>query len=887
MRLLILSFLSIPLFFPTVRASAPDTASRPIVTTFRSEHPILIDGELNEKDWQRAPLTGFVQKDPVEGAPASQKTEVWTAYDDAAIYIAARLNDSRPDSIVQRIGRRDSDIKADWFYVAIDSYHDRRTAFYFGVYAGGSVTDGTHYNDSWDDNSWDGVWDAASIITDSGWNVEMRIPYSQLRFSKEESYTWGINFGRQLERRKEESYFVMVPKGESGWVSRFADLVGIREISPPARLEILPYVVGSTLETNQFHANDPFNDGLSFTRNMGADLKLGLGSNLTLDATINPDFGQVEVDPAVVNLSQFETFYDEKRPFFIEGSNYFSFGQGGANSNWSFNWGNPNFFYSRRIGRSPQGRERHEGFTDRPDGTTILFAGKVTGKIMDGWSLAALSAVTQREYSRVDDGNGNRYRDLVEPMASYSVVRSQREFNSGTRALGFIGTATFRELKDAFLVDRFNRRAFAFGIDGWTNLDPKRQYVLTGWLSTTRVEGTPAQMVAIQRSPLHYYQRPDIDYVSLDSTARSLSGLAGRFAINKQEGNMKLNTAFGFITPGFESNDMGFLFRTDAINMHLALGYNWYQPAGLFRRRGFTVATFRNYTFGKQRTGEGYFLMGNAELTNYWEVFGDFNFNRAVIDNRATRGGPMMMTTNQYGGGIGVETDSRHAFVGSFGVFGGRSESGGHRIGVSPGLEVKPAPNVSVRISPEFMRDITIAQYVHSVADSLYGATYGKRYIFGKLDQKEFSSSVRVDWTFTPKLSLQVYMQPLISVGSYGEFKELREPGTYTFNVYGQDNGSEIVQTDEGYSVDPDGASGSAESFALENPDFNFKSLRGNAVLRWEYLPGSTIFFVWTHGQTNFDNPGDFKFGRDLGRMLGAPDHENVFLIKLAYWWQP
>jgi hypothetical protein len=867
--------------------STPDTMKvgvRPTIEALRAAAPPVIDGRLSEQLWQRPGSTRFTQRDPVEGTPPTQRTEVWVSYDDEALYVAARMFDSAPDSITARIGRRDADLASDMFYVGVDSYHDRRTGFFFMVYASGAISDGTLFNDDWDDNSWDGIWDAATQIDDKGWTAELRIPYSQLRFPEQESHVWGINFIRRIDRNKERDDFVLVPKAESGFTSRFADLTGIREIHPPSRLEILPYVVSGTRFTNQIDAGDPFRSSTSFNGNFGADVKLGLGSNLTLNATFNPDFGQVEVDPAVVNLSAFETFYDEKRPFFIEGSNTFSFGYGGSNNNWGFNWGNPNFFYSRRVGRAPRGSVQHDGFTDVPDGTTILGAAKLTGKI-DTWTIGSIHAFTEREYARVDDGAGNRFRDIVEPFTSYNVVRAQREFNSGHQGLGFIGTAVGRDMNAPYLADQFNSSSYSGGLDGWTNLDSSGTYVITGWFAGSRVQGDRSRITALQQSSLHYFQRSDSKYLDLDTTATSMSGYGGRVAINKQKGNFSLNTAVGIISPGFDSNDMGFMFRTDVINAHLVLGYNWYEPDGFFRSKWFNVATFRSYNYGGEKTGEGYFWFSGATLMNYWHANLQFQFNPAVVDPRGTRGGPIMKGTNAYSASTYWSTDSRSSVVYELGVSSGRSESGGYRVTVDPGISFKPSPGVSVSFYPEVNRDITMAQWVTNIDDASAVTTLGTRPVFAKIDQREYSASIRLDWTFTPKLSLQLYMQPLISVGTYSEFKELRMPGTYTFNRYGVDNGSSIAQTDAGYEIDPDGTG--QHAFAIDNPDFNFKSLRGNAVLRWEYLPGSTLYFVWTQSRTNFDNPGTFDFGRDLGNTFGARDYDSAFLVKLAYWWHP
>lgn len=860
----------------------PDPLTADEVRAFRTQAFISVDGILSEQEWQQPGITGFIQKDPDQGQPSSQKTEVWVCYDNEALYVAARLHDSSPESIVRRIGRRDAYLDADWFYFGIDSYHDKRTGFYFGVYAGGTVRDGTLYNDSWDDDSWDGVWDSATRIDDLGWTVEMRIPYSQLRFPEQDSYVWGVNFGRNIERLNEESYLVMVPKEESGWVSRFAELHGVEQIDPPHRLELLPYVASSA-EFLRAEAGDPFNDGSQLTGNAGLDAKVGLGSNLTMNATINPDFGQVEVDPAVVNLTQFETFFDERRPFFIEGSNFFSYGFGGANNNWGFNFGTPDFFYSRRIGRSPRGEVQHNGYSDVPGNTSILGAAKLTGKPAEEWSLATLHAVTAREYGRTDS-SGTRFSDVVEPLAYYGVLRLHREIDQGRHGVGMIGTAAVFDLNEAYLTSSFNRGGFSGGLDGWTTLDNDGVWVVTGWTALSLVTASEARMVDVQESSLRYYQQPDQSYKRVDSSRTSLTGIGGRFALNKQKGTWYLNSAFGFMTPGFEVNDLGFQFRADILNGHVVTGYRWYTPDGTFRRKIVNVAAFRSYDFGGRRVGEGYFLFANTELMNYWGTWLDLGFNPAYVDTRNTRGGPAMRTTNAYFTSGEVWTDSRQPIVVSLQVGAGRSESGGWRYDVRPGVSWKPASGLDLSFSPGFTRDITIAQWVDNVDDLTAASTYGARYLFGRLDQTEISGSFRLNWTFNPKLSLQVYLQPLISVGSYDVFKELRQPDTYSFNIYGE-NGSTIEERDGEYLVDPDGP-GPAPEFRFDDPDFNFKSLRGNIVLRWEYLAGSTIYFVWTQGRTDERNPGSFNLGTDVENLLSSPA-DNVFLVKISYWFNP
>lgn len=856
-----------------------DSTSRPMIPAIRTTGDIHIDGKLDEPVWQRAGITSFTQLDPVEGAVATEKTEVWVAYDDAALYIAARLHDS-PDSISSQIGRHDDFVDSDWFLVGIDSYHDRRTGFYFAVNPAGSVRDGTLYNDSWSDNTWDGIWSTATTIDDSSWTVEIRIPYSQLRFPVQSSYTWGINFHRTILRKNEEDYYVMVPKKESGYVSRFADLVGIADINPPKKLEVLPYVASSG-KYLQHSTGDPFNPGSVYSQGIGADVKLGLGSNLTLNGTINPDFGQVELDPAVVNLTQYETFYNEKRPFFVEGSNFFDFGSGGANNNWGFNWGTPQFFYSRRIGRSPTGSVQHNGFTDIPDKTQIIGAAKITGKVSDDWSLAAMQAVTAREFGKVDS-SGVRFSDEVEPLAYYGVVRSLREFDDGVHGLGVLATATVRDLDQPYLVENYNKRAFTAGSDGWITLDKDKVWVLTGWIAGTRMEGAASRMLQLQESPLHYYQRPDVHAVHLDSSATSLSGYGGRVALNKQSGNFYLNAAFGVISPGFETSDLGYFFRSDLINSHIVAGYQWFQPDGFFRSKSFQVATYRSYDFDGDITGHGYFLFYNFQLMNFWGASGDFSYNPGVFDTRNTRGGPKFKNTNGYGSWINIWSDSRHSMTYSLYAEAGHSESGSFYYDGGPSFQWKATPSLRFTFSPYYTRNYTFAQYVDQVSDPAATATYGTRYLFAQLDQREISAGIRVDWVFSPRLSLQVYMQPLISVGRYSAFKELARPGEFAFTTLDSRTDAE---NDLVY-IYPNGVNNPTDVIAESNPDFNYKFLLGNAILRWEYMPGSAIYLVWTHQQTNNDDPGNYAFGPNLGHLI-TERGDNVFQVKVSYWWNP
>ena len=853
------------------------------IEAVRTNEPMSIDGRFLEAVWQREGFSDFTQREPDEGKPPTQKTELWVAYDDDALYIAALMHDTSPDSIVGRSGRRDADFNSDMLTVIIDSYNDKRSGFSFAVNPKGAVTDGIIFNDTQDDDTWDGVWDAAARVNKYGWWAEIRIPFSQLRFAEATSYRWGFHAFRTIQRRKEEDWIVSVPLDETPRMSKAAQLIGISGISPHPNIEVVPYVTARG-EYVQDVAGNPFNDGSIYAGNAGADLKWGIGNNFVLNATVNPDFGQVEVDPAVVNLSQYETFFAEKRPFFVEGSNFFNFGRGGANSFWSFNWSDPLYFYSRRVGRSPRGSVQHNGFADIPDRTSILGAAKITGKISQGWSVGALESLTARESAEVDSA-GVRFTDPVEPLASTTVIRSLYEFDEARHGLGVLGTGLLRDLKDPSLRDSYNERSFSGGLDGWATLDDERAWVLSGWATASNIQGSPARITSVQNSSAHYFQRPDASHLTLKTNATSLSGFASRLVLNKQKGSWQFNSGFGLITPGFDANDLGFLSSADIINAHVMIGYQWFDPDRTFRRKGWNLGLFQSYNFGRLKTSEGGFLFWNLKFLNYWGMRGVFGFNSPVIDATTTRGGPYMKTTWGYVSDLQLYSDPRNNVEGLLIFAGGRTESGGYRFSVEPSITFKPGPALNVSVSGSFFRDLTTAQWVQVQPDPTAAQTFGTRYVFGRLDQKELSAILRVDFAFTPKMSLQAFIQPLISVGMYDQFKELARPGAYEFNTYGK-NGSTITYANDVYTIDPDGSAGPVPLFTVNNPNFNFKSLRANFVFRWEYFPGSTIYLVWTNSREDFADPGQFSINRDLTSLFSA-NADNVLALKLTYWINP
>ncbi len=851
------------------------------VIAHKVQKKIIIDGLLNEESWKTKPVSGFLQREPYEGQPARQKTKVWVSYDKNYLYIAAKLYDDNPKLIDKAIMRRDNLVDSDWFFAYLDTYNDDRTGYFFAVNAGGSIADGTYYNDTWQDKSWDGIWESKTKINEDGWSLEIKIPFSQLRFNETGKMIWGINFSRTIKRDGEKLFYKMVPSTENGFVSQFPDLIGLTKIHQKLRIEALPYIVQ---KANYLIHNkkDPFYKNNQFPTAIGADFKIGFGSNFNLDITANPDFGQVEVDPAVVNLSAFETFYQEKRPFFIEGQNTFNFGNGGLKSNWGFNFSDPKLFYSRRIGRSPQGSTSSYDFIDRPKETRILGAAKLTGKIDDSWSLGIVSAATERTYATLDN-NGTRTEEEIEPFTHYGVLRSLKQFNNGRQGLGFMLTSVNRDLRTDNLKKTLAKQAYTFGMDGWTFLDTAKVYVLSAYAVGSYVNGTSQQITRLQQEPYRYFQRPDATYSVLDKNLTSLSGLYSRVTLSKQKGNVYMNASVGTVTPGFENNDLGFQWSADKIYGHLVLGYRWFKPGKIFRRKFLYATHSRIYDYEGNLNNNLYMLYTYSELLNYYGISFDIWYYTESFSKSLTRGGPLVKTPGATIMNLSLSSDRRKNFLCS--VTGGylKDNLGGFSRSIKIKGEWKPNTQLSLSIEPLYRIQKNTRQWIGNFNDPLAKNMYGKHYVFANLDQETISASIRMNWSFTPTLSLQLYLQPLLAVGKYSQFKELAKPKTMLINNYGENNSTITYNSDKDYYiVDPDG-SGPAEEFSFRNPNFNYKSLRGTVVLRWEVLPGSIFYLVWTQDRTNFLDPGELRFGRDFSNLLDS-ESNNIFLAKFSYW---
>jgi len=852
----------------------------------RAPSSINIDGKLNEPAWAAAVPSGdFTQSYPNVGAKATDPTEVRVLYDDDALYVGVRMFDAHPDSIAAQLARRDaSGIYSDWLHVMVDSYRDRRTSFRFSVNPRGVQKDVLEFDDKGgEDLNWDAVWQVATAVDSLGWTAEYRIPFSQLRFGgmqKGVERVWGIQIMRDVARRNERDSWSPWKLTDPGFVSLEGDLAGILDIPTPRRLEVMPYVSAKLTRAPGDPAN-PFYRANDTKPSTGVDLKYGLPSGLTLTATANPDFGQVEVDPAVVNLSAYETFFPEKRPFFVEGANIFNIGS----INGGPSYGNQQIFYSRRIGRPPQ-RFADGQFVDAPNATTILGAGKLTGKV-GAWTVGLLNALTGEEKARVIDGSNVESTTPVEPLTNYFVGRVKRDFRGGNTIIGLGGTAVNRDLSDTVFKNLLRASADVGSLDfehRWAN----RQWSLTGALSRSLIEGSTAVIQSAQQSSARYYQRPDADYLSLDPAATSLSGYSTKLGLVKS-GTWSFSATAKDISPGFEVNDLGFMGRVDYRNIGSGASYNNYQPGKLLRSYSLFAGTNHAWNHGGDKIWTSFFNQVTFNFTNLWSFYAGGEYDPSAIDDRLTRGGPLGRQPTQWGAWTQVTSDQRrsvsyNAYANYYG-----DEAHGYAKDVTLGVDVRPSSSVHLTLSPSLSLYHNTIQFVRGATDALATTTYGRRYVFSDLFQTTLSATTRVEWTLTPLLSFQLYAQPFASAGRFKGFKELATPGTQQYAVYGRDNGSTITPVPDpttgkvlSYAVDPDGA-GVAPAFSISNPDFRTHSLRGNAVVRWEYRPGSALFFVWQQQREDFlPFEGDFRTSRETRGIFGRPS--NVFLVKATYW---
>lgn len=805
----------------------------------------VIDGRPGDASWSTARvISDFLEYEPQEGAEPRFRTEVRLLYDDKYLYVLGRMYDPAPDSIISLLSRRDVRTESEQLKLVIDSYHDRRTAYQFITNPAGVKRDFYVYNDNVEDPTWDAVWDVETSIDSLGWVAEFRIPFSQIRFSKDAEKTFGLLIVGDVARTRQRISWPLFRRNVQGYVSQAGEIRGIANLPQPRRLEVTPYVV--TKNFTRLESSGRFATPQATTA--GADIKYGLGSNLTLDATVNPDFGQVEADPSVLNLSAFEQFFEERRPFFLEGAGIFQF----RTHCDDIDTGCTGLFYSRRIGRAPQLGQVY-GDASSPTASRILGASKLSGRLASGLSVGLLAAATEREV-----GTSNR---TIEPQTNFTVARLQQDLRNGRTGIGVILTGTNRSL-DSWTNDVLRRNAFTGGVD-FRHRFFSNNYEVTASLAASAINGSAASIAATQRNGVHQYNRPDGSLV-YDPTRRSLSGDAERVSISKFGGGItRFQTVYQRFSPGFESNDLGFLTGADhqMFRNWFALQFN--QPTRFYRRLFMNFNTQNTWNTSGLALSQGLNTNWHTELPNTWWFHGGVNINdrTATYDDRVARGGPAVRRSPTMNGFVGVEGDRRTWYTPTLFAGAATSDEGlSSAAWIEPGLQFRVSSRFSASLGVMYERGTNADQWHSNITPEGSSTTH---YTFARLDQSTVRMTTRINYTLTPTLSLQLWAQPFVTVGDFSDWKELNQPHTASF-------ASRFKPYDGG---DPGG--------------FNIRELRSNTVLRWEYRPQSVLFFVYQQGRSaRLQSPNDFEFSRDVGGIFDLHPY-NTFLVKASFWLNP
>jgi hypothetical protein len=828
-----------------VAAAVPRLPPGSTVHATRAAAPPVLDGLEDDVVWTSTPVIDrFLEAKPTEGAEPKYRTEARVAYDQHNLYVLVRAFDPHPDSIISLLSRRDDQTASDEIILMLDPYHDRRTGYEFVVNPAGVKTDYAIYNDGDEDVAWDAVWDVATRIDSLGWTAEYRIPLSQLHYSTKGEVTFGLLVWRTIQRHTEAVTWPLYRTSRSGFTSQFGSLTGLDGLGSPGRAEITPYLLTKNLQ-------DP--GSADFARSqevtLGGDLRYRLASNLLFNATVNPDFGQVEADPSELNLSAFETFFTERRPFFVEGKGLFTFtvncvvvvdcntGEG--------------LFYSRRIGRSPQLTDVY-GDDTSPTSTKILGAGKVTGRLPGGFSIGMLEAVT-------DHITGPGHTTL-EPAGNYAVIRGNQDFHNGDGSLGFIVTAVNRSL-DPSSAAYLHRSAYTGGLGARWRFHGR--YEVSGSLDGSRVAGEAAAIAVTQRDPVHLYQRPD-DRLAFDSTRTSLRGLNQEVRFAKVGGKrLHFETAYQRRTPGFEINDVGFLRQADQQMWTSWANLTFYQPNRVFQQLRWNFNNWEYWTSEGLPTERAFNTNVHTQLNNRWWFRMGATLGRlgATYCDRCARGGPAIRQDPYLSPWVRIEGDDRRHLVPSFALNytsgdQGRSET----IEMTPELDLKLSSRFTTSLSATYNHNRNDVQYFGTFADSAGGS----HFTFAHLEQKTLSLTWRLGYTFTPTATIQVYASPFISKGTYTDVREVAEARAPSFEDRYRPYGDPAVTDDPG--------------------GFNFQQFRSNVVFRWEYRPGSTVFLVWSQGrQGSSPVEGAQSFRGDLDDLFGRRAND-TFLVKVSYW---
>ncbi|MCX6270075.1 MAG: DUF5916 domain-containing protein [Bacteroidetes bacterium] len=838
------------------------------------DKPPVIDGIINEPCWDQVSWEGsFTQQEPNDGQNPTYPTDFKILYDNDNLYVAIRCYDPEPGTISRRLARRDvSD--GDKAGIYIDSYFDHRTAFGFVVNAAGVKIDFITTNEDQVDDTWDPIWMVKTRIDNPGWYAEMRIPFSQLRFGKATEQVWGIQVVRRLFKNQELSSWVHIPRQQSGFVSQFGELRGIRDIRPHKEIELLPYVMAKADRYEREEGN-PFKTGKNDQTTIGLDGKIAVTNDLTLNFTVNPDFGQVEADPSEVNLSAYETYFQEKRPFFVEGKNIYDFKLTMGDGNLS----NDNLFYSRRIGRTPHyepGLQDNE-YADIPTETSILGAFKLSGKTRKGLSIGVMEIMTSPEKASIEY-SGQRHKETVEPFTNYYITRLQQDFNKGNTIIGGMATSTNRQILDKQL-EFLPVAAYTGGAD-ITHYWKKKDYYWSFKGIFSNIQGSREAITGLQQSSVHYFQRPDAGHLTLDTNRKALTGTGGTFELGKMGGgHFQYLTWLSWRSPGLELNDMGYLREADEIQQIIWIGYRIFKRNKAFQYFNINLNQYTGWDFGGLRKYSGGNINFSGQFLNYWSPGMGINRDGESFSLTDLRGGPAIHYPGGWSQWYSLESDTRKKFSGSaqFSMYEGDLNYY-HSIDYSVELTFRPTHAMSIRITPSYSISANDLQYVTTAS-----ADQKDHFIVSYFKSTTLSTTIRFDVSLTPDLSIQYYGQPFLFTGQYKDFKRIISPRAvkpkdqvHLFTP-GEITRSVVENT---YEVDENGDG--LPDYSFDDPDFSFFQFRSNLVIRWEFFPGSTLFLVWSQGRTGSEVTGDMKFRRGINDLMDIHP-QNIFLVKVSY----
>lgn len=828
--------------------------------------PPVIDGKLDDACWATEGVwsQNFIQNTPVERRQPTYPTRIKILFDDKNIYFALRAWDPEPDKINRFVGNRDDNSIGDLISVCFDSYHDSRAGAEFNINAGGNKTDLIVTDNLSVNLNWNAVWEGKTAVNDSSWTAEFRIPLNQLRYNHSDTgMVWGLHVRRIVRRIQEVDQWSLIPRKNSGHVYSFGTMSGLQAVRKPRLVEFLPYVAGKVTREPEIPGS-PYSKGTRWNGNAGIDTKIGLG-DFTMDVTINPDFGQIEADPSVMNLTALETFYEEKRPFFLEGKHIFDFSPD-----------NNMMFYSRRIGHVPSyspAVDNDTSFSKMPEFTNIINAIKLTGTTRNGLSIGILQSTTQKEYARLTDGNIES-RPVVEPLTNFLVGRVQKIANKGNTQIGTMLTSTNRVIEDPQL-DYLNRNAFTAGID-FLQYTRNRDYFLDFKGIVSHINGKEAAMVTLQRNALHYYQRPDATgYLGVDSSRHSLSGTGGYLSAGRQ-GNRRFifSEKVSWWSPGFDLNDAGYLLMADLIVNQTKLAYRQTEPKGLLRNYTFTLSQMNSWNYGGVNTYNDISGQFTTQFSNRWEVTMLESYVLSELATRLLRGGPAFRLSPYWKNSVVFNTDKSKRVMFRLSNTSMISTDGVSRsYMVEPALAFRLGNHIFMQSEFEYTRNTDNFIYVTQItADAEF------QYILARIKQQTYNVTLRLNYNITPDISIQYYGSPFISSGSYSDFKRASDAGAGSLSKRSHTFTETEITHDDRYLVTE-----GTKNYSFNNPDFSFREFRSNLVARWEYRPGSVLYLVWENNRRSRDYAYYSSLNHNLHDLFGVVP-TNVFMVKMSFW---